>query len=468
VTRATVARSMRACGAIVVSLALLIAAAPATGDVLPADVRRALDSMLACERPEGGWTYRCDPPQGPYGAVTWPLLRARRLAAIVGRDDWDVVVLRSPGTSAAGLILLDAWRRGGAARDLAAARRAGDLLISLQLSNGGWYSEMPVRGTRATWWFRAISHWATLDDDVTSGAVRFLLELAEVTGETRYRDAATRGIELLLAAQLRDGGWPLTWRPAWVVALHASFEDLPSTNDAATAGPIMALLAGARLLGRTDLLEAARRGGTWLVHAQGADLHAGWAQQYTEDGRPAPGRRFEPAGYASWESRVMVDALLQVTAATGDRSFCAPVARALAWLVGAAIRPGCWARLYDPETGRPLFIGPDSLPVGTPAEGRRPYRWIGDYGIPGLLAALGPDGDVPRFPRPPRRIAGDAGACPEFVPLEEQGDGGPRSRIITAAVLLDRMSPVRVEPCRDEVRAALAPIRPLPRTDPTN
>jgi hypothetical protein len=83
----------------------------------------------------------------------------------------------------------------------------------------------------------------------------------------------------------------------------------------------MALLAGARLLGRTDLLEAARRGGTWLVHAQGADPHAGWAQQYTEDGRPAPGRRFEPAGYASWESRVMVDALLQVTAATGDRSF---------------------------------------------------------------------------------------------------------------------------------------------------
>jgi hypothetical protein len=136
---------------------------------LPAEVRRALDGMLACERPEGGWTYRCDPPQGPYGAVTWPLLRARRLAAIVGRDDWDVVVLRSPGTSAAGLILLDAWRRGGAAGDLAAARRAGDLLVSLQLSNGGWYSEMPVRGTRATWWFRAISHWATLDDDVHLG-----------------------------------------------------------------------------------------------------------------------------------------------------------------------------------------------------------------------------------------------------------------------------------------------------------
>jgi hypothetical protein len=443
-------------------LALLVALAcarVAAALPLPDDVRRALDDVLACERPEGGWTYRCDPPQGAYGAVTWPLLRAKRVARLVGRADWDVVVLRSPGTSAAGLVLLDAWRRGGDAHDLAAARRAGDLLVELQLSNGGWYSEMPVHGTRLAWWFRAIAHWATLDDDVTSGAIRLLLELADATGEPRYRDAAARGIALLLGAQLPDGGWPLTWRPSWIVWLNPSFEDLPSTNDAATAGPIAALLAGARHLGRPDLLDAARRGAGWIARAQGREPHAGWAQQYALDGRPAPGRRFEPAAWASWESRIMVDALLQVAAATGDRALCAPVTRAVRWLVAAPVAPACWARLYDPQSGRPLFIGPNGLPVGTPTEGRRPYRWIGDYGIPGLLASLALDDDgrplSPAARRPPRRIPGDAGACPGFVPLEEREDGGPRSRIIKAAVLLDRTAPVAPRPCADEVRAAL-------------
>lgn len=443
---------------VITTIVLLLAVGrPVAATALPVDVRRALDRMLACERPEGGWTYRCHPPGGPYGAVTWPLLRARRLAGVFGTANWDVVVLRSPGTCAAGLVLLDAWRRGGDPRDLAAARRAGDILVSLQLSNGGWYSEVPVYGTRATWWFRGIAHWATLDDDVTSGAVRLLLELAEVTGEARYRDAATRGIDLLLAAQLPDGGWPLTWRPAWIVALNSSFEDLPSTNDAATAGPIAALLTGARLLGRPELLEAARRGGAWLVHAQGPEPHPGWAQQYAADGRPAPGRRFEPAAYASWESRIMVDALLEIAAATGDVSLCAPVARAVGWLARSTVQPTCWARFYEPGSGRPLFIGPSGRPVGTPTEGRRPYRWIGDYGIPGLLARFGLDGAEPLArggsAHPPRRIAGDPGACPGFVPHEAQLAGGPRSRIIAAAVHLDRLTPLPDNPCRD-VRVA--------------
>jgi hypothetical protein len=445
--------------ALVFAVLLLVADRAPAATPLPAEVRRALDALLACERPEGGWTYRCRPPRGPYGAVTWPLLRGRRLAAPIGRDDWDVVVMRSPGTSAAGLMLLDAWRRGGDARDLAAARRAGDLLVSLQFSNGGWYSEIPVHGTRATWWFRAIAHWATLDDDVTSGAVRVLLELAEETGEARYREAAIRGIDLLLAAQLPGGGWPLTWRPSWIVGLHASFEDLPSTNDAATAGPITALLTGARLLGRRDLLDAALRAGAWLVRAQGPEPHAGWAQQYGTDGRPAPGRRFEPAAYASWESRIMVDALLDLAAASGDRSLCAPVARAVRWLVGARVRPGCWARLYEPGSGRPMFIGPKGLPVGTPTEGRRPYRWIGDYGIPGLLASLALDVQGRPLASPPahapHRMPGDSGACPGFVPIEEQDDGGPRNRLVRAAVLLDRTTPMAPRPCRDEVHAAL-------------
>ena len=137
-------------------LAALLAAVPAAA-ALPPNVRAAVDAVLACERPEGGWTYSCDPVHGPHGAVTWPLVRARRLAEPFGLATWDVAVMRSPGTPAAGLVLLEAWRLGGDPRDLAAARRAGELVLALQLYNGGWYSEVPVHGTRPAMWFTALA-----------------------------------------------------------------------------------------------------------------------------------------------------------------------------------------------------------------------------------------------------------------------------------------------------------------------
>ena len=431
-------------------------------DASPAAVRHALDAILTCERPDGGWTYVCDPPGGPYGAVTWPLVRARRIAGPLGLDDWDVVVLRSPGTPLAGLVLLDGWQRSKDARYLAAARRTGDLLLALQLRSGGWFSEVPVHGTTPTIWFRAIAHWATLDDDVTPGVVRFLLALFAQTGDATYRRGAERGLELLLAAQLPSGAWPLTWRPRWARALVPTFEDLASTNDAATAGPITALIAGSRVLDRPDLLVAARRGGEWLARAQGAASQAGWAQQLDPEGRPAPGRRFELAAFASWESREMIDALLALAEATGDTAFCAPVPKALGWLVRSELAPGCWARLYTPGTNAPLYVGADGQPVATPVEARRPYRWTGDYGIPGLLAALRLDErGGPRTPStgppPPHRAPGDAGACP--------GDGarrrstGPRARIARAAALLGTGAPPPAT-CAAEVARTFASPRP--------
>jgi Pectic acid lyase len=441
-----------------VGLALAGVARADGAEAIPPAARVALDAVLACEREGGGFTYVCDPPTGPHGAVTWPLLLARRLAAPLGLDRWDVVVLRSPGTPAAGLVLLDAWRRSGEARYLAAARRAGELLLQLQLSSGGWFSEVPVHGTAPARWFSAIAHWATLDDDVTPGAARFLLALHDATGDARYRDAAERGLDLLLAAQLPSGAWPLTWRPAWAHALRATFEDLPSTNDAATAGPIQAMLVGARALGRPDLLAAARRGAEWLVAAQGPDTQAGWAQQYDATGRPAPGRRFEPAAFASWESRLMIEALLAVVAVTGDTSLCEPVARGVAWLDASTIGPACWARFYAPGTNAPVYIGPDGRPVATPDDARRPYRWTGDYGIPALFASLGVDpADDARAGPPPRRIPGDAGACPPAVPPEEHADGGPRMAILRAAIRLAALAPPEPSPCAAAVQRRVSP-----------
>jgi hypothetical protein len=311
---------------------------------------------------------------------------------------------------------------------------------------------MPVHGKRLARWFRWLNRWTALDDDVTSGAARFLVALWAATGEPAYRASAGRAFDLLLAAQLPGGAWPLTWRePRWLLTISPNFEDLPSTNDAATAGPIAALLDGARLLGRADLRAAAMRGGDWLVRVQGAAPQAAWAQQYEVDGSPAAGRRFEPAGLASWETREMLSALLALARDTGEQRYRDAVPAGVAWLVRSAIAPGCWARLSEPGSNAPLYVARDGQRVASAAEAKRPYKWTGNYGIPALLAQLGVDADGsardPSTTPPPERIFGDAGHCPREQPhaddaAELPGDSpSPRARIARAARLLAATEP---------------------------
>lgn len=426
-------------------LIALTASLPARAD-LPPEARAALDAMLECEREEGGWMYVCPPARGVHG-VTKIVNLAARVRARLGLEPWDLVVLRSPGTPAAGLLLLEAWEETRDPRYLEAARRTGDLLLNLQLPGGGWFSEMPVHGRELAFWFQWYVPWATLDDDVTTGAVRLLLSLYEETADASYREGAERGLDLLLDAQLPSGAWPLTHRPVWLRTVSPSFEDLPSLNDAATASVIRTLILGARILERPDLLEAAVRGGDWLVEARFPAPAAAWAQQYDEVGRAVPGRAFEPVALASWETRHALDALMELSRAVGDRRYCRTIEESAAWLARSALGPGCWARFVSPSTGEPIFLDIDGNPVEGPSQAKRPYRWTGDYGIPALFAEL-ERGDDSLLAIP--RIPGDAGDCPGTPRrarrrLEARN---PRGRIGEAGSQMGIMHAGRPSPCR--------------------
>jgi hypothetical protein len=406
-------------------------------------VAEAVEAVLACERPGGGWMYVCEPGVRVWGATSVVNL-AERVAGAFGLADWDVVVLRSPGTSAAGELLLEAHRRSGRPDLLAAARRAGDLVVNLQLANGGWYSEMPAHGIRPATWFLAVAPWATLDDDVTSGAVRFLLSLWEATGDARYRDAAERGLALLVDSQLADGAWPLTWRPRLRRWLSPSFEDLPSLNDAATTAILSTLVQAAGALDRPELLAPAERGAKWLLRVRRG--RPGWAQQYSLDGEPIAGRRFEPVALAAWETRHVLDALDQVAAATGDRAYCEPFAETLAWLRRAELRPRCWARFYSLDGERPIYLDRRGRAVADARRAKRPYRWTGDFGIPYLrwrVDASRPASAVGGGPSAPFRVAGDSGSCPgeyryDFPRIDSPS---PRARIGILATRLAALAP---------------------------
>ncbi len=426
--------------------ALVLAAGPGPAlGALPPQAHESLDAMLECERPEGGWMYVCPPESGAHG-VTKIVNLGVRVSDALGLEPWDLVVLRSPGTPAAGLLLLEAWEQSDDPRYLEAAIRTGDLLLNLQLPSGGWFSEMPVHGDQLARWFAWYVPWATLDDDVTTGAVRLLLRLYVATGEERYRDGAIRGLDLILEAQLASGAWPLTHRPRWMQTVSPSFEDLPSLNDGATASVITTLILGARVLDRPDLLAAAVRGGDWLLEARFPAPTPGWAQQYDETGQPVPGRKFEPVALATWETRHALEALVALGRATEDRRYCASIDESAAWLAGSALAPGCWPRFISPDDGEPIYLDIDGNPVPHPGEAKRPYRWTGDYGIPALFAQLG-RGEATEDVIP--RIPGDAGECPG-TPLRtrrRREARNPRGRIGDVGSSLSLVRAVAATPC---------------------
>lgn len=409
------------------------------------ELEAMLDAIVVAQMPSGGWTFAHAP-----GARAEPLTilvrGAERVLAPLGLADWELVVLRSPGTPAAGLVLLEGYRRTGRVEYLAAARRAGDLLVAVQLDAGGWFSEMPVFGTRLPRWFPPFTWGTMIDDDVTPGAARFLLALWKTTGVGRYRRAAERGIALLVRAQLPGGGWPLVRRRPWIRALHTRYPDLPSVNDGATPQAIRTLLIAADGLGRPKLRRLAARGGRWLVRVQGVAPQAAWAQQYDAASRPAPARRFEPAGFASWETRYALDALDALARATGDRVWCAPLAAAVDWLKRSALAPGCWARLYGVGSNTPLYAATDGTLVDTPSLAYANYSWRGDFGIPALLARVASSRDGAR---PPSRLVGDPGSCPGDPPHGGAAaiPADPRALIARTAMRLETLAPPEPSPC---------------------
>ncbi|MEO7435763.1 MAG: pectate lyase, partial [Candidatus Binatia bacterium] len=184
-----------------------------------AEYATALDAVLARERVDGGWVFGTQRGERVH-PHTYPLRFAERVAAPFGLADWDIVVLRSPGTPAAILALLNGYRLLGDERYVASARRAGDLLVALQMSSGGWFSEMPARGRFPVPWFTWTVLRTAIDDDVTPGAIRALLALYQMTRQDAYRDAAERGIAFLLERQLPVGAWPLVARPKWKQMLY--------------------------------------------------------------------------------------------------------------------------------------------------------------------------------------------------------------------------------------------------------
>jgi hypothetical protein len=157
-------------------------------------------------------------------------------------------------------------------------------------------------------------------------------------------------------------------------------------NDNAMRNCIVTLLEAHRRLKKPEYLEAARRGGDFILRAQLPAPQAGWAQQYNFAMHPAWARRFEPPAVSSGETAGILRTLGDLYAATGDERYVKPVPAAIDWLKRSEIAPRKWARFYEMGSNKPLYFTKDYRLVYTDDDLPTHYSFQGEFGVPAAIS----------------------------------------------------------------------------------
>lgn len=301
--------------------------------------------------------------------------------------------VQPPGTPAVGMAFLQAYAATGESTLLDAAVETGHALAATQLDSGGWHQMMELDPERRKGWcYRHVPvterdpeairenrfcDASTIDDDISQSALELLMrvDVALDGADPVIRDAVAYGLEKFIAAQYPNGAWPVrfdrrvadgywaAWRARYPRTWSRTQTEWPAlffaTNDNVMGDMIRVFLVAHRLYGDEKYLATAIRGGEFLLAAQMPEPQPGWAQQYDREMEPMWARKFEPPAIASWETQRTITTLLDLYLYTGKRRYLEAAGPAAAWLEQAQLPDGQWARYYELETNRPLYITRD-------------------------------------------------------------------------------------------------------------
>ncbi|MGM0490794.1 MAG: pectate lyase [Planctomycetota bacterium] len=295
-----------------------------------------------------------------HGGYVWRYSSDLRYRQGEGLAYDERIWVQPPGTPAVGLAFLDAYEATDNPLHLDAAREAADALVQGQLHSGGWfysttfdtdkrraihYRKPPSQGepnvrtdpdSPGGWtvWKqgRYKSNMTVLDDDTTQSALRFLMRVDEVldSQDERIHEAVEYGLASLLKAQYPVGAWSHNYdrfpqeRPsaAYYLATPASYPDSWSRdwtkdyagcyviNDRITLNAIHTMLDAYEAYRKRDYLDAALRGGDFLLLARLPAPQPAWAQQYDRHMQPVWDRPFEPPAITGLESQDVLETLL--------------------------------------------------------------------------------------------------------------------------------------------------------------
>ena len=298
-------------------------------------------------------------------------------------------------------------------------KEIGDNILLYQKNNGGWPKNYDIFAVLAPEQKDSLIKSksvlnTTFDNGTSYTHIAALAQIYTATKDTRYRDAALKGIDFILSAQYANGGWPQYYPLEENYSRHITY------NDGAMIG-IMELLKDI-LDGKQQYafvndkykskINKAYQAGldcTLKLQINDAGKPTAWCQQYDEVTlQPAWARKFEPPSICNGEGAEITLFLMSIEHPdqkvinavqyvvqwfeqskilnTRVKTISAPplqtpylVTRIDRVVVNDPTAPPIWTRYYELKTHRPVFCNRDSSIVYSLAdvarERRAGYGW---------------------------------------------------------------------------------------------
>ena len=332
--------------------------------------------------------------------------------------------VQPPGTPAVGAAFLRIFEVTGNRQWLDAAEKVATALVDTQLLSGGWFYAIETDPDLAkNWCYRALGrdrkacrriegnrqrNRTVMDDNNTASVLAFLIWFDEASGGRNgaVRDAIDYGLERLLDVQYPNGAVPAffsdgapgadvdvaakavmppSWAPTWQKPDTPPYFII-NDNLPRDTGRLFLLAYG--VYRNPAYLRAAMRIGDFLVAAQLPHPQQGWAQQYDRTLQPVWGRKFEPPALASSETAGSISYLLELYQQTHKARYLEVAKSAGEWLRAARLPDDTWARFYELNTNRPLYVDNDNKITFDTGNLLGHYNMKNVFEIPAVLGQL--------------------------------------------------------------------------------
>ena len=344
---------------------------------------------------------------GGYAGIYSLDLKKRYGEALSEKATMSEIWIQPPGTPTVGESFLRAYHITGKKRYFEAAVDAARALAWGQIKYGGWDHRADVShlDKNAPVVIRR-DGYCTFDDDITQGAISFLIKMDEEIDAPWLTSAINVGLRYMINAQFANGAWPQYY------PFIGHYQDYYTFNDDVINDCIRVMLEAHKAYGNKEYLESARKGGDFIIMSQGPENQAGWAQQYDWNMKPAWARSFEPPGICSRVTIANIGTLLDLYLYTGNKKYLNPIPQALKWLEKSKIAENRWARIYEMGTNKPIYgdrtdgykIFYDYAQISD--REKCSYNWQNDYGFKKVQAyysdvmALGPNDYITKRDKP--------------------------------------------------------------------
>jgi PelA/Pel-15E family pectate lyase len=289
-----------------------------------------------------------------------------------------------------------------------------DNILLYQKDNGGWPKNYDMQAMLTPKQKDTLRQHrgetnTTFDNRTTYSHIAALCKVYTITKNDKYKNAALKGLDFILAAQYPNGGWPQYYPLQNNYSRHITFNDdtysgiMLLLRSIAEGKPDYTFIDAKR---KAQLQQAYQKGLDCILAAQINDngTPTAWCQQHNETTlAPDWARKFEPPAICNGESVDVVQLLMSIqhpspavknaiqhavawfnaSKITGIRiqTINAPemptpyrVSRTDKVVVNDPNAPPVWTRYYELKTHKPLFCNRDSKVVYSLAEVDRERR----------------------------------------------------------------------------------------------